>query len=130
MSLSGVRWLHTDVSDWRITSRITDVDISSSKICIEHTKAGDWPGSTVEGNPWIFAKIDGRWYAATYEWLKSGQICKGITRDNIGPHTKKEPIESWKPKSGELVGFMISGLARSSDRNVKERSQVVMIRWP
>ncbi len=132
INLSQVNWLHTDVSDWDVTSKITDITLDLPPLCIEHTKSGNWPvkGGT-EGNPWVFAKIDGQWYAATYEWLKPGQTCKNIRADTLGPHTKKEPLESWVPRSGELVGFMVSTHARDSTRGPKqERSNVVLVRWP
>ncbi len=32
--------------------------------------------------------------------------------------------------SGETYGFMVSGLARTGERNVLERTPVVMVRWP
>lgn len=142
-SLGDITWLHTNVSKWKVTSEITDVSISSKKICIEHTKAGKWPkygskGNEVEGNPWVIAKVGNRWYAATYEWLRSGQVCKKLGTDktgktieeSIGPHIKRPPLETWVPESGELVGFMISALARSSDRTVEERSNIVWKKWP
>ena len=72
IDMSAVNWLHTNVSGWAQTSTITEVSIGSPPIRIEHTKAGQWPaitagGTVVEGNPWIFANIDGEWHAATYE---------------------------------------------------------------
>lgn len=134
-SLDEVVWLHTDVSRWRQTSTITEVHIGDPPICIEHTKAGRWPvkapdGVGVEANPWVFANVGGRWYAATYEWLKPGQTCKAISAGTIGAHTKRAPLTSWRPRSGELVGFMVSALARSGQDSVAERSNIVMVRWP
>jgi hypothetical protein len=126
-----VTFLHTDVSDWKITSEITSTSIGPP-LCIEHTKSGRWPVKEgTEGNPWVFAKINGRWYGATYEWLKPGQTCKSAaTRDQIGPLTKKEPLESWKPRSGEVIGLMVSAPARTGQLTVAERSNVVLVRWP
>lgn len=133
-SLRDVTWLHADVSGWAVTSKITSIDIDPNTICIDHTKSGRWPvNNGGEGNPWVFAKIGGRWYAATYEWLRSGQVCKNISGggpDGIGPHTKKPPLESWAPRKGELVGFMVSAFARDSTRTVLERSNIVMVNWP
>ncbi len=131
IDVNEVEWLHADVSGWDVTSRITDVNIKDPGVCIEHTKSGKWRVlDGVEGNPWVFARIDGRWYAATYEWLRPGQTCKGVSADDIGPHTKKEPLDSWKPRAGELVGFMVSTLARDSRRTSNERSNIVLKRWP
>lgn len=131
LDLSRVIWLHTNVAAWPETSRITKASIGDPPICIHHTKAGKWPvHDGTEGNPWIFVNLDGKWYAATYEWLRPGQICKAITAANIGPHTKRAPLSTWRPKSGELVGLMVSARARARADTVRERSNVVMVRWP
>jgi hypothetical protein len=133
-SLNDVEWLHADVSGWSVTSKITEIRIDTDTICIEHTKAGRWPEvGGGEGNPWVFANIGGKWYAATYEYLRPGQICKHIERRGewgIGAHTKREPLESWVPRKGEKVGFMISTFARDSTRTSNERSNIVMVDWP
>ena len=142
---SDVRWLHTDVRGWPVTSHITDVtirDVPRGGICISHTQANRWQGviigtTLLAGNPWVFVEIDGQWYGATYEWLRPGQICKfqaqgaGPPSLEIGPHTKRNPISRWVPKSGETLGFMVSTPARSNDRgSSNERSQIVLVRWP
>ena len=131
IDLGAVTWLHTNVSSWAETSRITSTSIGNPPICIGHTMAGRWPVKNgLEGNPWIFVNMNGRWYAATYEWLSPGQTCKGIHADNIGPHIGIPPLSSWRPRSGELVGLMVSARARSGGDTVSERSNVVMVRWP
>jgi hypothetical protein len=131
IDLNTVTWLHTNVSGWAETSRITSTSIRNPPICIEHTKAGRWPVKDgLEGNPWIFVNMNGRWYAATYEWLSPGQTCKGIHAGNIGSHIGIPPLSSWRPRSGELVGLMVSARARSGGDTVSERSNVVMARWP
>ena len=131
-----MNWLHTNVSDWAQTSTITGVSIGGPPISIEHTKSGQWPavnagGAVVEGNPWVFANIDGAWHAATYEWLRPGQTDKEISADNIGAHIKKPPLDGWRPKSGETVGLMVSTPARLGPEGpVNERSNVVLVTWP
>ena len=137
-SLGAVEWLHTDVSGWRATSQITEITITSDEICIYHTKSGRWPeytqdGVVAEGNPWVFGNVGGKWYAATYEYLKAGQTCKHIERRGewgLGAHTKRSPLESWAPRKGELVGFMVSTPARDNTRTSNERSNIVMVHWP
>jgi hypothetical protein len=136
---ADIKWLHTDVSQWPQTSRITAVSFSATALDIKHTKAGRWPtidiGTAskpvvIEGNPWVIAFVDGEWHAATYEWLRPGQTKKGITAQNIGPHIKRAPLDRWVPKQGETVFFMISTPARDSRRSdVQERSQMVEVRW-
>jgi hypothetical protein len=131
IDLNTVTWLHTNVSGWAQTSQITSTSIGNPPICIAHTKAGRWPVKDgLEGNPWVFVNLNGRWYAATYEWLAPGQTCKGIHAGNIGSHIGVPPLSSWRPKSGEVIGLMVSARARSGGDTVPERSNVVMVRWP
>ena len=136
IDLSQVTWLHHNVSGWPKTSTVTSTSIGNPPICIDHTKRGTWPatsagGTTVEGNPWIFAKVNGRWYAATYEWLRPGQECKSISAGNIGAHVKQSPLTSWRPSSGEQVGLMVSTPARFGPQGARnERSNVVLVTWP
>ena len=136
LDLSQVIWLHTNVSRWSKTSTVTSVSIGNPPVCIHHTKSGQWPviqnSVAVEGNPWIFAKVNGQWYAATYEWNRPGQTCKGsIEAGTLGEHIKKAPLDHWKPKSGEQVGFMVSTPARFGPQGpVNERSNVVLVNWP
>ena len=147
IDVSEVTWLHTNVGGWPAASTVTDVrirDVPAGGICIEHTKAGVWPGtrtqggSNLAGNPWVFGNVNGRWYAATYEWLRPGQICKltvagghGRPSRELGPHIKRPPLDNWVPRSGEMVGFMVSTPARFGPEGpVRERSNIVLVRWP
>jgi PKD repeat protein len=135
LDLGQVSFLHANISRWPATSTITDVRITGSQVCVYHTKAGKWPvkslsGVAVEGNPWVVVNRDGRWYAGTYEWLRPGQICKGITAGNIGGHIKQAPLANWRPRSGEQVGFIVSTLARDANRTSNERTNVKLVRWP
>lgn len=134
IDLSQVVWLHTDVSGWSETSNLRSVTTNSSSITLDYDKANVWPkkhhtGTYLNGNPWIFVKQNGVWYAATWEWLKPGQITKNIKAVN-GDHIKRAPLHNFKPKSGEEYGFMVSGMARDGVRNVKERTNIVMYTWP
>ena len=129
--LNRVVWVDPDVSSWPETSRITSTSIGDPPVCIRHTKAGQWPVKDgLEGNPWVFVNMNGQWYGATFEWLAPGQQCKGIHAGNIGEHIGRSPLSSWRPRSGELVGLMVSARARFRADTVRERSNVVMVRWP
>ena len=138
LDLSTVRFLHTNVSGWKVTSTVTGTRITTQEICIFHTGASKWPAPGKSyGNPWIIAKIGGTWYAGTFEWMRPGQACKalnpaggGTIAKRIGPHVKVEPLKSWRPKKGEIVGLMMSGKARDSRRSVEQRSNVVLVKWP
>lgn len=120
-----------DIASWAVTSQVTGTRVSPSQICIFHTKAGKWPvWKGVEGNPWVVANIGGKWYAGTYEWVRPGQTCKGITAGNIGPHIKFPPMASWRPQKGEVVYLFMSTLARLGARSTNERSNLVRVVWP
>jgi hypothetical protein len=145
--LSDITWLHANIADWKRTSVITKATFGHDRgITLEHSMAGKWPlVGEAEGNPWVIAFVNGKWWAATYEWLTKGQVSKlgGKERDEetkqetgrwkidtIGPHTKKEPLRTWFPKPGELVGFCVSTLARDSRRSPSnERTGIVWAKW-
>lgn len=132
LDLSHVTFRHRDISGWPITSDLKTVEIVPRSITMPHTKAGVWAAGDppTDGNCWILAQFDGQWYAATFEWLDPGQIKKYVTRDEIGPLTKKSPFRNWRPRKGETVGFMVSRHARDSFFSGEERSQVRLVEWP
>jgi hypothetical protein len=108
-------------------------NVSRSTISMNYDKAKAWPAvDGVNANPWVFVEVGGKWYAATFEWLRHGQTSKpvGVLDGGKGDHIKRAPLSSWRPRSGERFGLMVSGLARGTSRNVKERSSVVMVTWP
>ncbi len=128
-----ITWLHTDVSSWPVTASLT-ASVGGGWINFPYSKARVWPAvNGVNANPWVIVKwTDGRWYAATFEWLRFGQASKpvGVLDGSMGDHIKKPPLSNWRPHSGERFGIMVSGLARDGNRNVLERSNVVMVTWP
>ena len=128
-----IKWLHTDVSSWPVTASLT-ANVARGWINFPYSKSRTWPAvNGVNANPWVIVKwTDGRWYAATFEWLRFGQTSKpvGVLDGSRGDHIKKPPLSSWRPHSGERFGIMVSGLARDGTRDVLERSNVVMVTWP
>jgi hypothetical protein len=127
--LSGVEWVHGDVSGWAVTASL-DVSIGGSTIRLDYDKTRVWPAvNTVNANPWIFVYRDGHWIAATWEWLGFGQTTMPMSTVN-GAHIGRRQLIDFQPRSGEVYGFMVSGLIRDSSRNVLERTPVVMARWP
>lgn len=133
IDLNTVNFLHADVSSWSVTAEVTNVNINPPSLCIDYTGKNQWPAPTgIVGNPWIIAKINGQWYAGTFEWFRPGQTCKsGTGPDWPGRLVKKSPLQTWIPKKGELVGFMVSTHARDSYRGpTQERTNVVVRRWP
>jgi hypothetical protein len=135
--LSQVTWLHENVSSWPVTSALSNVSIAGNKVNLSHSKAGNWRvlegsngGADVEANAWVFVERNGRWYGATWEWLRPGQTTKTMPASAFGSHIKREPLASWAPQPGERIGFMVSTPARDGRRTTNERSNIVMTTWP
>ena len=136
-----INWLHTNVSDWEVTSKITEVRIASHEFCIYHTAAGQWPTTTsvfddeapIEGNAWIFGFVNGQWYGATWDWLRPGQQCKSMTAEEFGSDQIRIPPldSSWVPQPGESIGVMMSTVARRGSVDGQEqRSNIKLVTMP
>ena len=126
---AGIEWVHGDVSGWAETASL-DVSIGAGTIRLDYDKTRVWRAvNGVNANPWIFVFRDGHWIAATWEWLGFGQTTKPINTVD-GAHIGRRQLIDFHPRSGEVYGFMVSGLIRDSSRNVLERTGVVMARWP
>ena len=127
-----IHWLHTNVSDWPVTASMS-ASVGGGTINFPYSKSRVWHAvDGVNANPWVIVNMNGQWYAATFEYLRFGQVSKpvGVLNGSMGDHIKVSPLSSWRPRSGERFGIMVSGLARSNLRNVRERSNVSMVTWP
>jgi hypothetical protein len=141
----AITWLSpstTDVGGWRITSTVTGVDQYGDTVCVNHTKAGQWPlvdvfrdGVTmIEGRILIVAQFNGRWYAGGFDWLRGGQTCKHVPANEYGmDQVRVSPMDaSWPgPRPGDRVGYLVTALSsdRIPERTVDERSNIVMITY-
>ena len=140
--LNQVTWLHTNVSNWPVTSTLS-VNFQGESICLDYDQRDVWPPVTIPhgsgmgtvdvvSNPWVFIQYDGQWFAATWEWMRPGSICKNKS-SVAGDHIKQPPFRSinWRPTSGERLYFMVSSLARiPTITNVQERTPIVEVIWP
>ena len=139
--LSKVSWLHTNVSNWPVTSKLRVSISSSGRVCFSFADASKWPTTTirhtsgtrdiqVNANPWVFAYIKGKWYGGTFEWFTPTGTCKA-GKTVSGDHVKKSPMRSWDPKKGETLYFMVSALARFPGYvKHKARTDLVKVVWP
>jgi len=128
----SIIWLHTDVSGWAVTASL-NASVSGGTIHMPYSKAKVWPAvDGLNANPWVIANLNGQWYAATFEYFRHGQTSKpaGVLDGSKGDHIQVSPLNRWRPRSGERIGLMVSGLARANSRNVRERSNIVMVTWP
>ena len=148
IDLKKVVYLNSpDVSAWPQTAVLSLVEQDGGgdgPVCMSYTDPG-WPDSPwpfggpdpnfgVYANQWYFARINGTWYGGAGEWIYRGaSSCKaGQGTRTIGPDSGfGEPFASWVPKVGELVGFMVSSVARNGPvkRTVDERSNVIVQPW-
>jgi hypothetical protein len=148
IDLKKVVYLNSpDVSGWPQTAVLSLVEQDGGgdgPVCMSYTDPG-WPDSPwpfggpdpnfgVYANQWYFARINGTWYGGAGEWIYRGaSSCKaGQGTKTIGPDSGfGPPFSSWVPKVGELVGFMVSSVARNGPvkRTVDERSNVIVQPW-
>ena len=128
------------ISSWPVGSRITRTSQGGGELCIWHEQLGKWPSVPfygevavpVEGNQWVFANINGKWYGGAADWYRPGQACKGLDASSIGRDAfDQEPLHSWVPRTGELFGVMSTTPARAwpNMRTLDQRTNVVMMRW-
>jgi hypothetical protein len=148
IDLKKVVYLNSpDVSGWPQTAVLSLVEQDGGgdgPVCMSYTDPG-WPDSPwpfggsdpnfgVYANQWYFARINGIWYGGAGEWIYRGaSSCKaGQGTKTIGPDSGfGPPFSSWVPQVGELVGFMVSSVARNGPvkRTVDERSNVIVQPW-
>jgi len=125
-----------DIGAWPETAKLRGVTITGTEGDGSGMIKFDWDipswpaikmfgdGALTIGNPVVIVKKNGKWYGASFTWLRPGQKEKG--RFEIDdPTIKQGPLVGWKPSKGETVYFMIAGLCREKQRNVSERTNVV-----
>lgn len=128
------------IVNWPVGSRITNASQGGGELCIWHEQLGKWPsviffgdpGTLVEGNQWVFANINGKWYGGAADWYRPGQACKGVDASSIGRDSfDQEPLRSWVPRPGEVFGVMSSTPARAwpDMRTLDQRTNIIMMRW-
>jgi len=137
--LDEVKWLHHNVKDWPVTSKL-NVRVDHVHIYLNFDKTRAWKTKSirhtsgtrdidVNANPWVFVNQGGTWYAGTFEWMVPGGTTKGRKSVN-GDHIKQPPLRNWSPKAGETYYFMVSGLARFGPSGSRERTDIVAMKWP
>lgn len=130
----GLIWLHHNVSTWQKTATL-NVHQNGNIIDVVYDKSLTWPAKTTAGakvnaNVWIIATLpDGKTYTGIWEYLRYGQTKKDMRGKSWGGHIKVSPMNKFEPKKGERYGIFVSGLCRTSVRNVSERSNVCWFTW-
>lgn len=136
--VSSVQFLDADVSGWPQTTTL-NASISGGTLNLKYDQADQWPaasfrakdGGTLNANPWVVVNVGGTWYAATFEWLKTGQTSKPTAVvSGSGGHIVQPPLNTFRPVSGEQYGFMVTTPARGGNRTINERSNISVLTWP
>ena len=134
VDLSAVVWLDRDVLAWPVNVDLGPVTISGGgrvtlPYSVEQAKAAGWQIiDGLWGNPWVLVPwTDGKTYAATWEFLKTGQTVKNMKGKSWAEHINHGPLNRWEPKSGETYGWMVSALARRP--KCAERPSRSNVRW-
>jgi hypothetical protein len=143
---SAIAGAPQDIASWPQTATINVVEQDGNAstgglMCISFTISDNWPSIPYFGDPtvpiyanqWYFAHINGQWYGGPGEYLRADRpsFCKtGQGTNSIGPDGGwTQPMASWAPQAGELVGYMISTPARAGMRSINERSNIVVQPW-
>jgi hypothetical protein len=139
-----------DLARWPITTSITGIDIRSSGVHVEFSKAfgpGRWPDFTPPG--WdgalqytlgMMLNIDGQWYASApvefwYGLDRSGGPPSQYALNWFYDPARWAPMTYHQPQVGEQIGFFVcAGDCRNSSDGskspVKERSNVIIVTMP
>lgn len=138
----GVVWRDPAVvATWAETATLS-VSHNSSALRIINSKRAVWPkelhsilqSDCCNASAWVFARFNGVWNAATFEYMRFDQIIKGpytVNGTQVGLAPFKSGSYVWTPNQGEVIAFMVSGMARRNlnDVNVRERSNVYLYKW-
>lgn len=132
----GIQWLHSSPAEFKTTATLTNVRIDGKHIEWEWTHT--WPvlfkDTGVCGNMWVIAQIHGKWYGATWEWLRRDTCRVQLqAKDGEPPfiQSKARPISEWYPERFEQIGFMVSTPCRGAIRGKRqERSPIYWTKWP
>jgi hypothetical protein len=131
---ADIRWLGDNVGAWQKKYSL-QVSLNNTQIIYDQQGTSVWTpmktggGENLVGNPWVIAKLNGQWTGANHEWFRASQKIKGKVTV-AGDHIKRREFgDDWKPTVGEQYGFVVTGLARCTVRNQRERTQIVMVTW-
>ncbi len=129
-----------DVANWPVTAQVTSASANWSEVCIYHSTLSSWPSTAffddpaelVQGNQWMFAFINGKWYGGSGRWFRPGQPCKGISADPFSGtfyQDQTEPLRSYVPRVGDMIGLMATTPNRfwPAMSTLNQRTNVVLV---
>ncbi|MBI5507478.1 MAG: hypothetical protein HY903_01875 [Deltaproteobacteria bacterium] len=127
-----------NVGAWPKTSKIVQGQITASQVIVVRDPMDNWPPVQESGwdkpsigNWWVIAKpSDGRWHAATIDWLGVGRTA--MARPGFDGHDDIHgALGGWRPVSGETVYLVQTTHARSGViRGNTQRTNIVRTVMP
>ena len=126
---ADIKWLGVNVGAWKKTYGL-EVEYNATQIIHKTDAHRQWPAKeNISANCWIIANINGQWYAATHEFMRPNTNWRGKnTLDE--DHIERREFIGWRPKNGEKVGHVVSGVVRNPNlKNVQERTNIVLKEW-
>lgn len=122
LDLTKVIFLNPSPLNFPVNAEITSATVSGNRrVTVTFRKPGYTRSGNgkVDGNIWVFGKVNGQWYAGTFEWLLTGatQWSKNLEWEGgQAPFVQVEqkPLsDQFRPQEGETVYFMVSSMTRA-----------------
>jgi len=128
------RGTNLPVGSWPVTARISSAYHKGEELRMFNNCSDVWPHVQKEGwtkpsvgNYWLIGKVNGKWHAATVDWV--GINRSGMNDLNLnGNAGMYSDLTNWRPANGEEAYVMMSTHARAYyDPGNKQRTQIVRI---
>lgn len=138
---SSVQWVNGNgsIENWSENVQISGASVGGGVVSWTYSKApSGWTSTgSVSGNPngnvgWV-AQINGQWYGAIGEWLLPGltwQQTIMFESDRGNTRLFGEPLQYYRPVSGQEFYIFVCGLNFAGLSNVQERSNLVKVTIP
>ena len=136
---------NNQIAKWDITATLSEVRVLPGLIDFPLYQDPPWPEYQtapgkipIVGNLWFGAKIAGKWHFGTVDWLRPRQASKTLdvpdehvdTAHALHTFIKRGALGNYIPKKGDECGWLVSSVARNGHVTTRERSNVILARWP
>ncbi len=132
--LSDVEFIEAvQVKFWPASASFNSMSVGGGVITMPYSAANSWPvininNTNVVANVWGIVRVNGRWKAGTWDWMRPGQIAKNQAAFGGCCHFKAG-IGNFTPRNGDIFGFFFSGTARSGVVNTAQRTNFLVYEW-
>jgi hypothetical protein len=133
MDLSQVVWHEADIRGWRIGADLKAyVKGSQLRLETDLLKGAQEIGSGgTSGNPWVIALCrDGKWHAATWEWISYSRQSRDLWKLLDAGHINVSAFDGVEKGPGTVVYVAVAGLSRARERNLEARTPFRKVMLP